>query len=151
MEHKDLSIANAKRSAGVDLTDEALSSAWRAVQENSLTYVAVLLTSNKASLHSSGTSLDELIASLNDDNVFYGALIAHVCDQRKVYTFFIVGANVGGMARGKASMNKSGVLNYFESHGEISFSDGVSSVTRATVIEKLQAVTRQKDSDIIII
>lgn len=64
----------------------------------------------------------------------------------KFFTFSYIGANVNGMRKGKASLAKSGVMNFFEgNHGEISLGDSMSEISRDAVIQKIAVVSREAD------
>ena len=103
MEQKDLSIANSKRSTGVDLSDERLAQAWIDVKESRSSFVTVTLNNNKVHMHSNGTSVEEMIASLTDDDAYFGVLSVNVDTRVKFFTMYMVGSNVGGMKKGKGT------------------------------------------------
>lgn len=74
MEKKELSIANERRSAGVDLSDENLSTEFEKVRDDSESTMFMLTTfnNNKVSLKLSGSSFGDLSSGLNDDEIFFG-------------------------------------------------------------------------------
>ena len=66
--------------------------------------------------------------------------------QQKVFSFSVLGENVNGMKKGKASMAKSGVLNFYDAHGDLTtFGDGASEVTREALLQRIQESCRQTD------
>jgi hypothetical protein len=148
MEKKELSIANERRSAGVDLSDENLSIEFQKVRDDSEPTMFMLTTfnNNKVSLNSSGRSFDDLSSGLNDDEIFFGVIRVTISERVKFFTFSYIGANVNGMRKGKASLAKSGVMIFFEgSHGEISLGDNLSDISRDAVTKKIAVVSREAD------
>ena len=146
MEKKDLSEANAKRTVGVDLTDELLASTWIKIKDDNDPTVFVLVTfqNSKVTFLNAGISVDEMISSLNDREVYFGVIRVRIDSQVKFFTYYICGASVNGMKKGKASMAKSCILNYFDiSHGELSFNEGIESLTRTSMLEQIRSISRQ--------
>ena len=150
MERKDLSEKQAKLSSGVDLTDGNLAAAYEKFKvDDSIVFVLTTFSNNKVDFVSSGASVDAMISALNEDNIFFGVLKAMVSSQPKVFSFSVTGENVNGMKKGKASMAKSGVLNFYDTHGNLTiFGDGASEVTREALLQKIQESCRQTDVSI---
>ena len=147
MEKKNLSEKQAKLSSGVDLSDENLAVAYEKFKaDDSVVYVLTTFSNNKVSYVSSDSSVDDMIRALDEDNIFFGVLKASVSSQSKVFSFSVVGENVNGMKKGKASMAKSGILNFYDAHGELtSFGDGATEVTRDALLQRIRESCRQAD------
>ena len=56
-----------------------------------------------------------------------------------------MGAEVGGMAKGKASLYKDAILGCFETHGELVFQDGIALVTFESYYEAIKKTLRIPD------
>ena len=147
MEKKDLSEKQAKLSSGVDLSDENLAAAYEKFKaDDNIVFVLTTFSNNKVNFVSSGVSVDEMISVLNEENIFFGVLKALVSSQQKVFSFSVSGENVNGMKKGKASMAKSGVLNFYDTHGDLTtFGDGASEVTKEALLQRIQESCRQTD------
>ena len=145
-----MSAERAKMSSGIGLATDFLAAyGWMKNDTDDTNFVLGSFGNNVVDKVSSGSSIDELLASLNDDNVYFGCFGALVESQPKFFTISIYGENVNGMKKGKASMAKSGVLNLFEiAHGEISFGDGVGEVSRDTIIQKIKDVCKQSNVEL---
>ena len=61
-----------------------------------------------------------MLSCINEDNIYYGGIKCLINGNIKFYHLFLVGENVNGMKKGKASMYKNSVFSLFEAHGEIS-------------------------------
>ncbi len=119
-------LYGAKRSSGVSMNEEEIRDAWKDVKDDGsdtnwllISYVA----GSNSAVHVVATGnggVSEMLAHLNDDSSFFCVVRCKIGSNIKFYSLFYVGNNVGGMARGKASMHKSAILNLFEVHGELS-------------------------------
>ncbi len=56
-----------------------------------------------------------------------------------------MGSEVGGMAKGKASLYKDAIFSCFETHGELLFQDGLSAVTFESYCEAIKKALRVSD------
>ena len=63
----------------------------------------------------------------------------------KFFSIFFVGGEVGGMAKGKAALYKDAIFNCFETHGELVFQDGLTSVTFESYCEAIKKTLRIPD------
>ena len=148
MEKKDLSIANEKRSAGVDLSDENLSIAYAKLRDEGdpTAFLLATFSNNKVTFASSGNTCDELIARLTDSDIYFGVIRATVSGRVKFFTFSFFGSDTNGMKKGKASLAKSGVLNFFEGiHGEIAICERVYDISKDIIVQKIASISRESD------
>ena len=150
MEKTDLSVKQSKLSSGVDLSDENLAAAYEKFKvDDGIQYILTAFANNKVEFVSSGASADEMMSALNDDSIFFGILKATITSQAKIFSFSVSGENVNGMKKGKASLAKSGVLNYYDTHGELTtFSNGTGEVSRESLLQRIQEASRQADVSI---
>jgi hypothetical protein len=139
-------LYTAKRSSGVGMNEEEIKEAWSKVKDDNCPTNWVLVsyvggsTANVGVIGIGEGGLDEMIQALNDSSAFFGAIRCSVNGSIKFFSFFFIGENLGGMARGKASLHKSSILNCFEVHGEISCMDIVNT-TRATITEQIRRLS----------
>ena len=117
----------AKRTA--DLTiDGAVFQIWDDLRASHRSWFLLQVDAAKTvTVTASGSGgVDELVAALNDDDCFFGAIRTH---EGKFVRFFFVGSNVGGMKRGKASLWKNSVFGALEGgHGSIELPNGLDAV-----------------------
>lgn len=126
MNHDKKELYTAKRTADIDLGDcvEIWNSKLRNnADPNSTTWMALTIDATKK-VNVAGTGsgdISNLIASLSEDEIFYGGLrINTQGGQVKFIHFFIVGSNVSAMKKGKASLWKNAVLGSLEgAHGSV--------------------------------
>ena len=125
-------LYTAKRPSGLDTTDVAIQIAIESLRSDSDPVNWLQLKVNGTTLvpHASGTGgLSEFISSLNEDDVYYGALRCSVDGKTRFYHVYFVGQAVGAMKKGKASMYKSAVFSLIDAHGEVSCANGLDEFT----------------------
>ena len=117
----------AKRTA--DLTiDASVFEIWDGLRSSNRSWFLLEVDAAKTvTVTNSGTGgVSELVAALNDDACFFGAIRSN---DGKFIRFFFVGANVGGMKKGKASLWKNSVFGALEGgHGSIELPNGLEDV-----------------------
>ena len=70
-------------------------------------WVLLKLTSpTAAALYRAGLSIDDLILSLSDDDVFFGAQKVMIDSNIKYFKFYFIGAEVSGMKKAKVRIPK---------------------------------------------
>ena len=141
MDHQKKELYTAKRESGASIDDETLR-AYKDLREGSTNnWLLSIYNNNSGQIHSSGIELQNLIDSLVDEDVYFGVVKVLVNTQVKYFHLFFMGANVGGMKRGKASLHKSGILQKLEGcHGEIYF-EGKDSITVAKITEQIAKIS----------
>ncbi len=143
-------LYTAKRSSGVDCTsDPTIASAWERVKADSSpdNWLLLNVKSNKATLIASGC--DGVVgfgARLTDSDVYFGVVRATLRGSAvKFFSVFVVGTNVGVMAKGKASLFKDSIFSNFELHGELAFQDGVATFSTDSFCEAVKRSLRISD------
>ena len=144
-------LYTAKRSAGVDVSDEHIHSIWESVRNGELNWMLLVVDGNKAKLHASGaTEVSDLIEHLSDDDMYFGFFRTQVASYQKIYGLSFLGNNVAGLKRGKASLYKAGILNAFENHGEVTITGGIEDATVNNIKDQISKLARVSASDIAI-
>lgn len=146
-------LYTAKRSSGLDTSCPQCSQLITNLRSDTdpTNWILLKVAGTTLSAHGSGSNgLPELIRSINDDDVFYGAVKSSVKGQIKFYHIYFVGNNVNGMKKGKASLYKSTVFGLIEAHGEISCATGISDFTIEFVMNELAKLTKANVADIVI-
>jgi hypothetical protein len=143
-------LYTAKRSSGVDCSsDTSIASAWERVKADSSPDNWLLLTvkSAKATLLASGNDgVAGLGAMLTDSDVYFGVVRATIRGSMvKFFSVFVVGTDVGGMAKGKASLFKDSIFSNFELHGELVFQDGAATFTADSFCEAVKRSLRASE------
>ena len=135
-------LYEAKRDSGIRIDDPIIIEAWQRVrsEEDPTNFLLLRYVSQRdITLLSAGHGgFDELLSKLQDDEVIFGAFRARLNGMTKYFTIMFTGNNVGGMKKGKASLHKAGVLNFFDgSHGEITINNGTEGASRELVINEI--------------
>lgn len=147
-------LYTAKRPSGLDISSATVRSAIAALKADHDPCNWVLLkisTPAVVDVHASGESgVDGLLESLVDDDILYGCIRCTVTGRVKFFHLFFVGADVGGMKKGKASLYKSSVFSLVDAHGEITVSDGREAISKDTVLAAICKLSNCSTADIII-
>ena len=126
-------LYTAKRSADLEIPVE-VQEAWGALRQDGAsgpTWIALTVeqASKKVGVAAQGSGgVAELLAALTDDDVFFGGVRVNASGgaSTRFLQFYFVGANVGGMKKGKASLWKNGVFNALEgAHGAFEVPGGL--------------------------
>jgi hypothetical protein len=152
MEHKDLSILNAKRSIGINMNDSDIADVWLKVRDdNDLSnWLLISVVNNLAVLKGFGVTFEEMVDNIHDDQIYYGVIRVIVSGKVKFFGLYIAGSSVSGIQKGKAAMAKSGVFKYFDGlHAEFSYDEEISEISKINISEKIRLVTKQTDIKII--
>ena len=100
-----------KASSGLDI-DAEVHEAWSRVRSGDATWILLEYEGkNKLKLRASGTSGPELVSGLVDDQVLFGGLRTKA---GKFLCLMCTGADVGGMAKGRAAAHKNAAFNALE-------------------------------------
>jgi len=123
-------LYTAKRSTDLEVSAEVME-AWASLRADSdaekTSWIALTVDQTKrVNLAGKGSGdVGELVAALSDDDVFFGALRVSSPSVRFLH-FYFVGANVGGLKKGKASLWKNGVFNALDgAHGSFEVPGGL--------------------------
>lgn len=147
-------LYTAKRPSGLDVSSaevKTLIDKLRSDVDNTNWLVLKISGSAELVIHSSGeTGFDGLYSSLNDDDIFYGAIKCSVNGKIKFYHIYFVGENVGGMKKGKACLYKPSVFGLIDAHGEITASTGLSEFSRDTFLSGVAKLSNVPVGDIVI-
>ena len=144
-------LYTAKRSSGLDITDEEIRINVSRLRSDSEPVNWILLkVSGSAVLttHAVGDVGYNLISALTEDDVYYGAIKVLVAGQIKFYHIYFVGTDVGGMKKGKSSLYKSSVLGLIDAHGEISCASGLVEFTYDFLIDEISKQSKIPKVDI---
>lgn len=123
-------LYTAKRSSDLEVSAE-VAEAWASLRADSdpdgTSWITLTVDqTRRVNLAGKGSGdAGELIAALNDDDVFFGAVRVS-SPATKFLHFYFVGANVGGMKKGKSSLLKNGVFNALDgAHGSFEVPGGL--------------------------
>lgn len=144
-------LYTAKRSSGLDTDNEEVKEAIREFRQGDRSnwLLLKLTTANGIELHGVGSGgLEEMVASLSPTEVYYGAIKAKVSELVRFYHINIIGAEIGGMKRGKAAMHKPAIFGLIEAHGEVNCPNEVDQITSQYVIEEISRITKTKSVSI---
>ena len=101
---------------------------------------------NKASLVAEGSGgVEDLFLNLSEADVYFGVIRVAVRDKVKFFSVFFVGSEVGGLARGKASLYKDAIFSNFETHGELVFQDGLPGLSLEAFCDAVKKTLRISD------
>ncbi len=146
MDPEKKELYTAKRASGVDVSDPLIAETWERVRsdESPENWMLLYLPSPLlASVKATGSSVEEFLANLTDEEVLFGAIRVLVDDAVKFYHVYFVGANVNGMKRGKASIIEGGVFLAMEgTHGKLQFGYGLSEISVERIAEEIKKVSR---------
>lgn len=135
-----------KKTSGLNVNaDPKLEEAVKSLKNDSesTNWLLMKVSGTELLLHSTGSEgINELLSSLSDEDVFYGAFKALVDSKVKFFHMYIVGQSVGGMKKGKASLYKSAALGLIDAHGEMSFVNGISDITYDAVVSEICKLLR---------
>merc|ERR1712151_1410372 len=106
--------------AGLDMSDEGIQTAWTAVMNDTdETTWMVLEYEGKSKLkvkdQGSGGAA-ELLAALNDDGVYFGGLRLK---NGKGMGLMLTGENAGAMVKGRAAAHKNAAMNAMEGKADV--------------------------------
>ncbi|CAJ1405464.1 unnamed protein product [Effrenium voratum] len=109
-----------RSSSGLDASDAGIAEAWAKVRSEAAPETWLLLEyegKDKLKLRAAGTERPQLLASLAEDQVVFGALRTKA---GKFLCLMCVGEEVGGMAKGRAAAHKNAAFNALEgTSGEV--------------------------------
>ena len=121
---------NASRpSSDVDFSDPAIEAAWavcKAGQAGSLDRAGICsLSLSPWHRHGSGYTelLTTVLAARRNDRVVYAVFSFSAGPSHKFVFLSAIGGDVGGMAKGRASLHSSDVANAFEKHYALTVDD----------------------------
>lgn len=141
MDHEKKALYVAKRTSDLDLDDVAES--WSAVRNDANATAWVSLTVNaakKVEIAATGAAgLDSLCSSFAETDIYFGGVrvVLGATGAVKFYHFFVVGSEVGGMKKGKASLWKNSIHGAMDgAHGSIEISSEVSREERVAEMRR---------------
>jgi hypothetical protein len=125
-------LYTAKRSADLDIQAEVFE-AWAGLRNDGdfaqTSWIALTIdAAKKVVVYGQGSGdLTELLSKISDDDIYFGGLrVKTTSGSVKFLQFYFVGANVGGMKKGKASLWKNAIFNALEgSHGSLEVPNGL--------------------------
>jgi hypothetical protein len=139
-------LYTAKKSSGLNVNaDPALDDAIKKLKsdEEPTNWLLMKVSGTNLMLHATGSDgATELISSLNEEDVYYGAIKALVDGKVKFFHIYVVGQNVGGMKKGKASLYKPAALGLVDAHGEFSFVNGAADVTHDAILNEIAKLNK---------
>lgn len=133
-----------KRASGlVTDADAALTEAVSKFRDGEHNWILNKIQNSKQLvLHGSGDrGFRELLTSLTDDDVYFGAIKATVGGQAKTFHFGYVGPNTSGMKKGKATMQKNAAFSVIDAHGEIFLTCDLSDITEESLMREVSRLT----------
>lgn len=105
-----------------------------------------IVNSKQLTLHGSGShGYRELLTSITDDDVYFGAIKAVVKGNSKVLHFGYVGPNTGGMKKGKAAMQKNAAFSVIDAHGELYYDCDLVELTEERLIRDIARLMAATD------
>jgi len=135
-------LYTAKRSSGIDTSSEAVGRAYASVRDDGSddNFLLTNVLEQRVELVATGSGgLEELLQHINADDIYYGFIRVTASSRIKFVHLFIVGENVGGMKKGKASLYKNSIQALFEGHGEVQ-ANGNDESTREALLGKIATV-----------
>ena len=153
MDHSKKELYTAKRTSNLDVSNAELSEIWSRVKSDSSTenWVTYRVVDSRLVVCGSGCGgFEELLSSLNDDDVYFSCLRALVDDKVKFISIYFVGENVNGIRKGKASLYKDSAFSVIESHCEIAVMDGKNCFTKDFFISEIRRVLKQNSANIVV-
>ena len=142
-------LYTAKRPSGIDTSNVEVQQAIDKLRSDSDATNWILLkvaTGNRVELHGFGVcGIGEFSRSLNDDDVYYGAIRCTVTGRVRFYHIFFMGLNVNGLKKGKSTMFKSAIFSLIDAHGEISFPGGSSEYSDECVLAGIAKLSGSTD------
>eukprot|EP01031_Cornospumella_fuschlensis_P042198 gene42198-51533_t len=134
-------LYTAKRSAGLATDDgEVVTAVQRLKDDSDPTNWLVMRVENNTALRlvaSGPGGVSELISSLTNEDIFYGAVRALVDGKVKFFHVYFVGANVSALKKGKGSLHKGAAFQAVEAHGELNCSVDLSELTRDHIVGEI--------------
>lgn len=106
-------LYTATRPSGVNVGDPLIFDGWSKIRSNDACNWILLQLVGPTTVGVKATGaggVDELISTVSDDDILFGAFRVHVAGQVKFYHFLFLGATASGMKKGKASMYESGIF-----------------------------------------
>lgn len=128
MDHEKKALYVAKRTSDLDL--EGVAEGWSAVRGDgdATAWLSLIVTAaKKVEVASTGAGgLDSLCSTFAENEIYFGGVRVVLGTSIKFYHFFVVGSEVGGMKKGKASLWKNSITGAMDgAHGSIDVSSEV--------------------------
>eukprot|EP00164_Ancoracysta_twista_P007141 GFYU01010091.1.p1 GENE.GFYU01010091.1~~GFYU01010091.1.p1 ORF type:complete len:149 (+),score=59.48 GFYU01010091.1:40-447(+) len=135
------------------MSEEAIVSTWKDIVAGTTKWCWLMYdgpSKNKLTCaHKGDSDLGDMVSKVTDDNVYYGAF-RFTADDRAKYAFIcFVGENTGGMKKGRVSMHRNDVYNFFSGMvGDIS-ATSPEELTVAFIQDKLESMPGVKNVSLV--